>query len=197
MEVMEGAFIHTPSGANRSPDINRFSNLLASTFDDGKVAALRCLGGLNLCLRLPCYNRSAAFPLVRPHPVPTLVGMSSERLVLFASALLLGASLAHASAAASGYEKEFPYTPNVRGIRTADWKYIYYPHGDGSPDRYRAELYHLSADPLETRNLIDQPACAEKLAELKKEHARLMRRHDAVPDRMPLDNGVVNVLPKF
>ena len=43
------------------------------------------------------------------------------------------------------YEKEFPYTPNVRGIRTADWKYIHYPHGDGSPDRYQAELYHHGA----------------------------------------------------
>ena len=32
------------------------------------------------------------------------------------------------------YEKEFPYTPNVRGIRTDEWKYIHYPHGDGSPD---------------------------------------------------------------
>ena len=31
------------------------------------------------------------------------------------------------------YEKQFPYTPNVRGVRTDDWKYIHYPHGDGSP----------------------------------------------------------------
>ena len=31
------------------------------------------------------------------------------------------------------YEKEFPYTPNVRGIRTAEWKYVHYPHGDGYP----------------------------------------------------------------
>ena len=95
------------------------------------------------------------------------------------------------------YEKEFPYTPNVRGVRTADWKYIYYPHGDGSPDRYTAELYHLAADPLELHNLIADPAAAAKLAELKKEHARLMRRHKAVPDRMPLDGGIINVLPKF
>ena len=34
------------------------------------------------------------------------------------------------------YEKEFPYTPNVRGIRTAEWKYVHYPRGDGSPDTY-------------------------------------------------------------
>ena len=32
------------------------------------------------------------------------------------------------------YEKQFPYTPNVRGVRTDDWKFIHYPHGDGKPD---------------------------------------------------------------
>jgi len=95
------------------------------------------------------------------------------------------------------YEKEFPYTPNVRGVRTADWKYIHYPHGDGSPDRYQAELYHLTPDPLEVHNLIADPAAAGKLAELKNEHDRLMRRHKAVPDHMPIDGGIINVLPKF
>ena len=95
------------------------------------------------------------------------------------------------------YEKEFAYTPNVRGVRTADWKYIYYPHGDGSPDRYTAELYNLAADPLELHNLINDPSAAKQLAELKKEHARLMRKHKAVPDHMPVDGGIVNVLPKF
>ena len=82
-------------------------------------------------------------------------------------------------------------------MRTADWKYIHYPHGDGSPDRYTAELYNLAADPLEMHNLIADPAAAGKLAELKKEHDRLMRRHKAVPDHMPLDGGIINVLPKF
>src|SRR6185369_6216622 len=24
------------------------------------------------------------------------------------------------------YEKQFPYTPNVRGVRTDEWKYIHY-----------------------------------------------------------------------
>ena len=47
------------------------------------------------------------------------------------------------------YEKEFPYTPNVRGIRTEEWKYISYPHGDGSPDRHLGELYDLKQDPAE------------------------------------------------
>ncbi|HOX56224.1 MAG TPA: sulfatase [Candidatus Paceibacterota bacterium] len=95
------------------------------------------------------------------------------------------------------YEKEFPYTPNVRGIRTADWKYIHYPHGDGGPDRYTAELYNLAADPLERHNLISDPSLAGKAAELKKELSRLMRKHKAAPDPMPLDGGIINVLPKF
>ena len=95
------------------------------------------------------------------------------------------------------YEKEFPYTPNVRGVRTADWKYIHYPAGDGSPDRYTAELYHLTVDPLETRNLIADPAVAKKLAELKSDYARLLRVHKAFPDRMPMDGGIINELPKF
>lgn len=95
------------------------------------------------------------------------------------------------------YEKEFPYTPNVRGVRTDDWKYIHYPHGDGSPDRYTAELYHLTDDPLETRNRVNDPACATKLAELKAELEKLMVRHQAVPDAMPIDGGIINVLPKF
>lgn len=95
------------------------------------------------------------------------------------------------------YEHEFPYTPNVRGVRTDDWKYIRYPHGDGGPDRHLAELYHLAADPLETRNLITDPGHAAKRAELRKEFDCLMRRHKALSDRMPMDEGIINQLPRF
>ena len=95
------------------------------------------------------------------------------------------------------YEKEFPYTPNVRGVRTADWKYIYYPHGDGGPERHSAELYNLVADPGETHNLINDPAAVKKLAELKKESERLLKKCQAAPDHQPLDGGIINVLPKF
>jgi len=94
------------------------------------------------------------------------------------------------------YEKQFPYTPNVRGIRTADWKYVHYPHGDGGPDRHKAELYDLRSDPGELRNLIDDPACAAKLEELQKELDRQMRATGAIPDRMPLDEGVKTELPE-
>ena len=43
----------------------------------------------------------------------------------------------------------------MRGIRTAEWKYIHYPHGDGKPDRHLAELYDLKNDPGELKNLIN------------------------------------------
>src|SRR6185437_8326777 len=93
------------------------------------------------------------------------------------------------------YEKQFHYTPNVRGVRTNDWKYIHYPHGDGGPDRYKAELYNLKSDPNEDHNLIDDPQYAEKLKELKGELDRLMQQTGALPDKMPIDEGVQSKLP--
>ena len=53
----------------------------------------------------------------------------------------------------------------------------------------------LKADPLELKNLILNPAHAAKAVELKAELARLMRETGALPDRMPLDEGVKDVLP--
>jgi len=94
------------------------------------------------------------------------------------------------------YEKQFPYTPNVRGVRTDEWKYVHYPHGDGGPDRHMAELYNLKDDPGEAKNLIDDPACADTVARLKKELARLMEETGALPDTMPLDEGVKKELPE-
>ncbi len=94
------------------------------------------------------------------------------------------------------YEKQFPYTPNVRGVRTDEGKYVHYPHGDGSPDRHMAELYHLKEDPGERDNLIADPACAERVKELKALLHELMEQADALPDRMPLDEGVKQELPE-
>ncbi|NMC21644.1 MAG: sulfatase [Thermogutta sp.] len=94
------------------------------------------------------------------------------------------------------YEKQFPYTPNVRGVRTERYKYIHYPHGDGTPDRHRAELYDLQNDPGERYNRIDDPAYAAVLQELKAELRRLQEETEALPDRMPLDEGVKTELPE-
>lgn len=94
------------------------------------------------------------------------------------------------------YEKQFPYTPNVRGIRTDDWKYIHYPTGNGSPDKHLAELYHLAADPGEDHNLIDNPAYTEKLKELQAQLAQLLKKTGAEPDIMPLDEGIKSELPE-
>jgi len=94
------------------------------------------------------------------------------------------------------YERQFPYTPNVRGVRTDEWKYIHYPHGDGGPDRHKAELYNLRKDPGETRNLIDEPTYTAKVVGLKAELKRLMEETGALPDKMPIDEGVKSELPE-
>jgi arylsulfatase A-like enzyme/sugar phosphate isomerase/epimerase len=93
------------------------------------------------------------------------------------------------------FEKQFPYTPNVRAVRTADWKFIRYPHGDGSPDRFTAELYDLRQDPLEMRNLISSPQQAAQRAKLERTLEALSQQ--AGPDAMPVYEGIQNVLPKY
>jgi len=93
------------------------------------------------------------------------------------------------------YEKQFPYTPNVRAVRTDEWKLIRYPHGDGSPDRFTAELYQISTDPYELLNRINDPAAAAIRKTLERELERQSRR--AGPESMPVYEGIVNVLPKY
>lgn len=93
------------------------------------------------------------------------------------------------------YEKQFPYTPNVRGVRTRDWKYIRYPHGDGTPDQHLAELYHLAVDPEEKRNLIGDPRYADQVRVLQARLFRCMAETGAFPDTMPIDGGIKSELP--
>ncbi len=93
------------------------------------------------------------------------------------------------------YEKQFPYTPNVRGVRTDEWKYIHYPHGDGQPDRHLAELYDLKSDPAERHNLIAKSEHAAKLRELQAELNRLLLEVGIQQDKMPLDEGIKQQLP--
>ncbi len=95
------------------------------------------------------------------------------------------------------YEKQFPYTPNVRAVRTESWKYSRSPHGDGGPDRHRAELYNIEFDPDERRNLIDHPRYAGVVAEMQRELLKAMREVGLTPenDRMPVDAGIKQELP--
>jgi N-acetylglucosamine-6-sulfatase len=95
------------------------------------------------------------------------------------------------------YEEQFPYTPNVRGVRTSRWKFIRYPHGDGHPDRHRAELYDLHTDPRELHNLADQPAYADLRQELDRTLAELQTAEglDPTRDPLPLDRGIRLQLP--
>ncbi len=95
------------------------------------------------------------------------------------------------------YEKQFPYTPNIRGIRTADWKFMHYPHGDGSPDRHMAEMYDLKHDPLELTNLAEHKDHAAKRKELVDHLAALLKQEGLTPetDKMPIDEGIKTELP--
>ncbi len=94
------------------------------------------------------------------------------------------------------YEKQFPYTPNVRGIRTDRWKYMRYPHGDGKPDRHMAELYDLENDPGENINLIYKPEHKKLVAKLRKQLDQLMAETgEQAWKTMPLDEGIKTKLP--
>lgn len=95
------------------------------------------------------------------------------------------------------YEKQFPYTPNVRGVRTDSWKYIHYPHGDGTPDTHMAELYNIEFDPEERHNLIANPKYGPVVADLKALLSERMRETGLTEfnDRMPVDEGIKQELP--
>jgi N-acetylglucosamine-6-sulfatase len=94
------------------------------------------------------------------------------------------------------YEEQFPYTPNVRGIRKGDWKYVAYPHGDGGPLRHMEELYNLAVDPAENRNLANDQRSATKLTEMRLALAALLQESGATPDTMPIDQGIKGALPE-
>lgn len=94
------------------------------------------------------------------------------------------------------YEVQFPYTPNVRALRTDRWKYIRYPHGDGSPDKHMAELYDLQNDPNETTNLINEDKYQDLVAELREElETRIAEMVPGGEDKMPVDEGIKSELP--
>jgi N-acetylglucosamine-6-sulfatase len=90
------------------------------------------------------------------------------------------------------YERQFPYTPNVRALRTDRWKYVRYPNA--TPEQM-AELYDLVEDPGELVNLINDPRQRERVAEMHLELDQRLKALGAWPDVMPLDEGIGQQLP--
>jgi len=66
-------------------------------------------------------------------------------------------------------EKYMPSVPDWQCVRMGKWKYTYYPTVPGAD-----ELYDLSADPREEKNVIGDAANRQVLSDLKKELARLL-----------------------
>jgi arylsulfatase A-like enzyme len=95
------------------------------------------------------------------------------------------------------YEKQFPYTPNVRCVRTDEWKYTRYPQGNGLPSRHMAELYNIEFDPEERYNLINRPKYAKVVKRMQRELQDVMKDVGLSEenDKMPLDEGIKQALP--
>ncbi len=94
------------------------------------------------------------------------------------------------------YEQQFPYTPNVRSVRTDDWKYIRHPHGDGGPLRHLEQLYYLSDDPMELNNLAQQRKYQAKLVEMRQLLVLALQQAGVTKDQMPIDQGIKSALPE-
>ncbi|WP_026553676.1 sulfatase-like hydrolase/transferase [Arthrobacter sp. 35W] len=99
-------------------------------------------------------------------PAPFETGPGSS----FASLLAAGSPSDRGSRASDAVVVYDEYGP-VRMIRTAEWKYVHrYPHGPH-------ELYDLVLDPGERHNLVADPSCAGRLAELRAQLDGWFRSH--------------------
>jgi N-acetylglucosamine-6-sulfatase len=63
-------------------------------------------------------------------------------------------------------EKYAPGIPTMLSIRTPEWKYVSYPHESAEVGNF-GELYHLSKDSKELKNLIHSPEAAAQLKKMK------------------------------
>ena len=87
------------------------------------------------------------------------------------------------------WERNFPQTPTVHGVRTERYKYIHY-HGIWDCD----ELYDLKNDPTEMNNLINSPAHREIVSELNKKMFDLLEETNGM--NIPLRRDVGQPLNK-
>ncbi len=58
-----------------------------------------------------------------------------------------------------------------------------------------SELYDLANDPLESRNLIGDPAQKQNIEQLSKQLAELKAATGIAVDKMPIDEGIKENLP--
>jgi arylsulfatase A-like enzyme len=111
-----------------------------------------------------------------PQPARTLrrAPLPRPRQILGQARAKRRSRLAHGWFYHYNYEKQFPYTPNVRSVRTDDWKYIHYPHGDGSPTSTWPSSTTSKTIPARRRTSSANPNSLAKITELKAELAKLM-----------------------
>ena len=76
----------------------------------------------------------------------------------------------------------------------SDWSMKPYKIADTAPDA-PGQLYNLKDDPLERRNLIGKPEHAALVKKLRAELDSLIAAAGAVPDKMPMDEGIKGELP--
>jgi len=76
-------------------------------------------------------------------------------------------------------DRQFPAVPRVQALRTETAKYIVYPGHDW------VELYDLANDPLETRNLAEDPDAAALLKAMSKRFLEEQQRVNADPGEQP------------
>ena len=72
----------------------------------------------------------------------------------------------------------FGGTPTVLAYRTENWKYVTYPESD-----YTSELYHLTEDPKELYNLIDQDSYKKVAQKLDKALNKLLKNINYQPPK--------------
>jgi N-acetylglucosamine-6-sulfatase len=82
------------------------------------------------------------------------------------------------------WERTFPQTPTVHGIRTQQYKYIHY-HGIWDTD----ELYDIQSDPEECINLIDSPAHRDIIKSLNKRMFDMLEQTGGMSIPLRRDSG--------
>ena len=82
------------------------------------------------------------------------------------------------------WERNFPHTPTVHGVRTKRYKYIHY-HGIWDID----ELYDLREDPDEKHNLIHDPQHKQRIDEMNKKMFDWLEKTDGMLIPLRRDTG--------